>query len=127
MGKIIIKIDADNGYACPDNKVLNYVQDAITYAKEQNKEYHNKDYTICIGTILLYDAFRLSHVRKEYDFVFMIGDDDLEMSVYGQPTKFREDYFNPFESAWNIPTDMLREAVKIRTTNKYKDINPIGN
>lgn len=57
----------------------------------------------------------------------MVGEDDVEMNVYGQPTKFKDTGFDPFEAAWSIPTDMLREAVKIRTTNKYKDITPIGN
>jgi hypothetical protein len=114
MPKIIIHIDTTNGYSCPDAKVLEYVQFCINIAGIGNEEYE-----ITIGTSLLYDAFRLSHIRKECECVFMINGTDLEINEYACPTKIKDGVDDPFKETWDISVQVLKEAVQLR---QKKDI-----
>jgi hypothetical protein len=123
MNKIIVHIDPQEGYTCPDGKVLEYVQHIIDISRTQQT-----DFEVTIGSSLIYDAFRLSHVRKECVCVIMIDQGDVEINEYAVPTKFKEAQYDPFKETWDISCQYLKESVQLRQRNileqKYKDINP---
>jgi len=121
MNKIIIHIDTTNGYSCPDANVLDYVQHCIDIARTKTEAHE-----VTIGTSLLYDAFRLSHVRKECECVFMIDEGDIEINEYACPTKFKDSVYDPFKETWDISCQYLKEAVQLRQQHRLekKDLTP---
>ena len=115
---MIVYIDYNNGYTCPDQKVEDYVLDAIAYAKKQDT-----DYTVYIGSDILFARFRLSTLRKDHEISYEFEDGPIDVNEWGMTPGLQYGLpCIPVNIVEAILTEGIKERVELRRQASIKQL-----